>query len=645
MSETRINDFFKLKGGFTINNLIEFVKELKYASITIFDPLGIIPIVEYSCNHHVINGNLKNQDFTDCDNKLNPSWYKKGLSIITENHIEGLFNDDAIQSATKNGYIKEFTTYLSNDDTFDYFEEIELKLRDPDYIEFGKNNDASVLYYPDDQVEEHIDPDDDNFTAYEQIDGSLSITYKMIQYLSFEKGIQLTNILCDSRKSTIIGFIDPRTNKKYMATDKDYYVRRNIINHLYNKHRHPQLIWKNQSFSQISVLIATFFGFIDSNILISKLTNSDWESYKYKGRTQVICQADDDHYLENNELTASTNNINTMDSIKCYTSIGIHRDEPFIVPNAFDTWRAFDFSIDHDIPFGEYELKDGVYGDLSTLIIYDAGRHSYYTIRYLLEMKYITYDDILNIRPVKHTIPHDTFKGLFEYFYKFCDELNLPYSVAKMFVSTFIGQLNKLTYKTNKCLISKDEKYCQAMYNFYREKGFHVQYINHPDHEITTLLIQKTTPNLMTSTPIWNQFIENGKIKLNKHINYIKQQSPGIIILSVNTDSVTAKHIANNLIEKAKEITLNKNDYNMIGEFKLEDTIKIRGKRLSESLFRNDVIQMEIQDVNKSNSFIKADGAGAGKTYNITQKIIESPMDSKFLNPTHTSNKNIENKN
>ena len=66
----------------------------------------------------------------------------------------------------------------------------------------------------------------------------------MIQYLSFEKGIQLTNILCDSRKSTIIGFVGPRANKKYVATDKDYYVRRNIINHLYNKHRHPQLIWK-----------------------------------------------------------------------------------------------------------------------------------------------------------------------------------------------------------------------------------------------------------------------------------------------------------------------------------------------------------------------------------------------------------------
>ena len=414
---------------------------------------------------------------------------------------------------------------------------------------------------------------------------------------------------------------------------------------MYNKHRQPQLIWKNQSFSQIAVLIAKVEGFVDGNKLISQLTTDDWKSYKYRNRRQAICRADDDYYLDHNELTASANDIYTFDVIKCYTSVGIHRDEPFIVPNAFDTWRAFDFSIDHDIPFGEYELKEGVYGDEKTLIMYDTGRHSYHTIKYLLEMKYITFDDIEYIRPVKHTIPHDAFKCLFEHFYKLCDELNIPYSIAKMFVSTYIGQLNKLTYKTNKCLIGRDENYCQSMYNFYTENGFHVQYINHIDHDMTVLLIQKTTPNLMTSTPIWNQFIENGKIKLNKHINYAMKQSPRSIILAGNTDSFTIKNVADDLIEKARETTKNKDDYNMIGQLKLEDTIKIRGKRLSETMIRDDdVVQMETQDVNENNVFVKADGAGAGKTFYITQKFTESPIDSKFLNPTHTSNKNIENK-
>ena len=54
---------------------------------------------------------------------------------------------------------------------------------------------------------------------------------------------------------------------------------------------------------------------------------------------------------------------------------------PFILPNVLDTWRDFNFETDHDIPYGEYELNDGFYGDDKTLIMYDNGRHSYYTIR------------------------------------------------------------------------------------------------------------------------------------------------------------------------------------------------------------------------------------------------------------------------
>ena len=60
---------------------------------------------------------------------------------------------------------------------------------------------------------EDIDVEDDNYKELSTIDNKLSITYRMIRYLSFDENIQLTNVLTDSRTSTIIGFIDPRTNK------------------------------------------------------------------------------------------------------------------------------------------------------------------------------------------------------------------------------------------------------------------------------------------------------------------------------------------------------------------------------------------------------------------------------------------------
>ena len=94
-----------------------------------------------------------------------------------------------------------------------------------------------------------------------------------------------------------------------MKTDKDFYVRRNVINHLYNKHRKTKLIWTNQTFSQIAVLIAKVEGFVDGNKLICHLTSSDWKSYKYKNRRQAISRADNDYYLDHHDLDVGANDI------------------------------------------------------------------------------------------------------------------------------------------------------------------------------------------------------------------------------------------------------------------------------------------------------------------------------------------------
>ena len=55
------------------------------------------------------------------------------MAVLTENHIEGLCSPDLIQSATKNGHIKEFTKHITDDDTLDFFEDIERKLKEETY--------------------------------------------------------------------------------------------------------------------------------------------------------------------------------------------------------------------------------------------------------------------------------------------------------------------------------------------------------------------------------------------------------------------------------------------------------------------------------------------------------------------------------
>ena len=210
LSEAYIKKYFGDK--WNINKLIDFVKHLKYASISIFDALGIVEIHE--TDNAFVHGDLNDAEFIDDQGKVNPSWYKKGLAVISENHIEGLFNKNLIQSATKNGYIKEFTKHITDEDTFDFFEDIERKFMDDTYEELGKNNAVNVLLYEDIEVIESIDMDDDNYKALSKTNETLSTTYRMIKYLNFDLNLSITNYIIDGRTSTIIGFIDPRNNKK-----------------------------------------------------------------------------------------------------------------------------------------------------------------------------------------------------------------------------------------------------------------------------------------------------------------------------------------------------------------------------------------------------------------------------------------------
>lgn len=184
------------------------------------------------------------------------------------------------------------------------------------------------------------------------------------------------------------------------------------------------------------------------------------------------------------------------------------------------------------------------------------------------------------------------------------------------------------------------------MYNVYTPHGFNVQYINHISHDMIVLLIQTITPNYMTASPIWNQIIEDGKIRLNKHIEVALKQSPKGIILAVNTNSFTIKDMSEELIEQAQETTKNKNDYDMIGKLKLEDTVKIRGKQLSHFMIKDEhMAEIPIQEDNPNNTKIIGEGAGCGKSYKLSEEFIASTLhSSKCLNPTHTANTNIQSK-
>ena len=63
LSEKYIRNHFN--DNWTINNLVKFIKKLKYASICIFDALGLVPIVQYNPNNAIVNGHFNDDYFLE----------------------------------------------------------------------------------------------------------------------------------------------------------------------------------------------------------------------------------------------------------------------------------------------------------------------------------------------------------------------------------------------------------------------------------------------------------------------------------------------------------------------------------------------------------------------------------------------------
>jgi len=675
LSEQYINQYFA--GTFNIPKLIAFIKHLKYASICIFDPVGICPIASYSANEPIINGNLDAIEFrnskggpdpTIYQEKLNRKWYVKGMAVIQEQHIEGLYNKDITHSATITGKIKEFTTFIGNDDEFDFFQDPFKMLTDPSYFEINedgtlKNNNANVILYDDIDIADitnSIDLDDNEQAKITMTDEkTMSITYKMIVHVNFVQNVQITHYICDDRSSKIIGFIDPISNRKFMRADANYYKRKLIIDHLFSIHQADALKWKNQSYCQIASLISKYCGFVDTAKITSQLSQLDWNLYNTHSRTQAIARHDDDKYLDFNNKDDGFHGNHTIDINKCYINIGINKQEKWIVPSAFDTWRDFNFLKHHNIPPGEYMLKNGFYGNMETLISYDAGPHTDQVIKYLLYMEYITYEDIVKIKPVKKLIPNDTFKELFLYIFKLVEEIGMSISDAKLLAIQYIGGLHRLKYRKKYAVVSNNQDYAVRLYNHYTENKYSVQYIDHIQSDLIVLMIQEISPNLMTTTPVWNQFIEGGKIELNKMAHFALTNSPKSIILAVNTDSITIQNLKPEIIETLKNDTKLKNEPHMLGKYKLETTIKIKGQKFSLTTDpeKNPIENVQIEynpileitqneyNLEKTGSvLIEGDGPGCGKSHMLSDIYGNSMNSSLCLTPTHIASSNIAKK-
>ena len=356
---------------------------------------------------------------------------------------------------------------------------------------------------------------------------------------------------------------------------------------MYNAKHYDGLKFRNQSWLKLAKLYMKYYKYGDFNDCMNNLSETDRDMYKQHPLNQLIGRIDDDKYLQYQLKPAGTDNINTCDINKSRTSALYLKTTPWIICNAMDTWEDFDVnnSSHLEIPLGEYILRAGAYGNEKIPIKYTSGLYSYNMIRNLLEKKYITFNDILQIKVVKHYLKADYFKEFVESLISKCPD------DYKIIINTFIGGLHQPVYKSYDGYYDKSLEVALALNNFYNSKNNCRSTINTDiDNEMYYVVVQQETPNYITGTCLSRQVLEIEQINLENIALCCIFNTPRAICISANTDCFTVINANPDYINKCKAITDNDNVISLLGTVKIEEFIKVKGRYFDDVNEVNDVV-------------------------------------------------------
>ena len=210
------------------------------------------------------------------------------------------------------------------------------------------------------------------------------------------------------------GFVHPIT--KQLIKTNDFYKRKEICDKMYNELGYNELKFNNQSRLSIIKLKMKFYNLGEFNQLLSNMSESDREINETYLLIQRIGRSENDNLLNLRMRNSGTNIVYTFDIVKSRASILHNRIKGnyWAISDAFDNYEIFDeYNLEHvKIPCGEYFFKQGDYGSDIIQIKFNAGKYHDTTIKYMLDMEYITIDDIIGIRICKKKLEGDYFKKL-----------------------------------------------------------------------------------------------------------------------------------------------------------------------------------------------------------------------------------------
>lgn len=639
LSDDHFDKFFN--NEYTIHKTIEFVKTQlnNYGTIYIYDPSGQVLI-----DKHI---GYKQEATATIDNNIHNTsitrrYCKTVIGIINGDHIDPITEPNVSNSISHGMPLCNiFSAPPKNKAmTFELFDNPEEIARcNENHIEYNddgteKNKGVDIILF--EETDTSYSKNDSIITEHD--DGSITIAIPMppckdvkdlYHKTSTYHNVVITNPIFDG--TSLIGFKHPITNQQFIKTS-DFYERQKICNEMYQEKGFNNLVFKNQSWFQISVLLFELYDLGSWNGILSHMSENQRNLYLQHPISQCIGRHDDDGHLQDVFKKSGTNNKYTMDIVKSFSNVLSNRADDWIVPTPYDVFENFDVNNPKhvEIPYGEYILHAGSYGTLRTKLKFNVNYYSFSMVSKLLKKGYIKLKHIKFIRIVKKRLPHDYFKQFVITAY---DKFGKS---GKKIINTFVGGLHQITYKRRFGNYTDKQEVAIALTNEYTRHGLKSHLEPDLHEEVYFVTATTETPNYHTGTAIWRQIQEDAIWHLHNVIQLALYKTPKAEVIAYNTDSATILNPNSEYLKKAIENTKNKNDFDMIGDVKIEDTIKMKGhpfEYVNET--RKDVIIKDIcptkiyrenysyekynteflEDVRKLNScLINAGGAGYGKS-------------------------------
>jgi hypothetical protein len=404
--------------------------------------------------------------------------------------------------------------------------------------------------------------------------------------------------------SRLVAFEHP-TTKQILIAAEDHDERKAVCEAMYQEIECEQLKFNNQSWTQLATIYYSLkYGEIKPSTYGPDLLHI-FKEYRLAPYITVMKECFKDKTMIGKKP------IKSFDIRRDYTGIFINNDTKYNVFSDFDYIVPFDGNLTE----GEYYINTTIHLGGNT-IRKSRGFYPYIFVKYLLEVKAITLDNLKYIIRPSYLLPADQFKGFAQEIYDKWTETG-----AKPLNNCFIGELNKQSLKITKgCATDQFETACGIMWN-QETKGqpariFRVGEMFFIRSDIRTALTKG-------HVPIWRHIIASSYIELDKL--YRKVVGPKSIVVAYNTDS----------IKLVDPLNIELSDNPKPGEIREEETCKVRGTPIDDLQLNPEYIYVkkEFKKIDETKGSCLTIGMpGAGKTVDAKKNYDDKTIAFTFTN-------------